>query len=131
LTICLAVKCKKSEKEEDNPAPLFASDTLEFSMHIKRYVTKMRIIFGKTPKKNKNPWNILIASTGDSMVIDEVLSDIERFLREKIVPDEKAHAKRLRLLQKDIGDITYSTYASACARLQMQKCPTNTMLCYI
>lgn len=45
--------------------------------------TKMRIIFGKTPKKNKNSWNILIASAGDSMVIDEVLSDVERFLPEK------------------------------------------------
>jgi len=65
------------------------------------------------------------------MVIDEVLSDIERFLREKIVPDEKALTKRLRLLHKDIGDITYSTHASACAQLQMQKCPTNTMSCHI
>ena len=97
------MKCKKSEKEEDNPVLLFASDTLESSMHIKRYVTKMRIIFGKTPKKNKT-LGILLPLLNDSMVIDEVLSDIERFLREKIVPDEKALAKRLRLLHKDIGE---------------------------
>lgn len=111
LTICLAIKCKKSEEDVEKPVLLFASDTQESTQYLKREVTKMRTIFGKDPrKKGIEKWGILVASAGDSLVIDEVISDIGAFLRDEISSAELRPSIRLRDLRKEIGDLAYSVY---------------------
>lgn len=110
MTICLTIKCIKSESKTENPVLLFASDTQESSQFIKRAVTKMRVIHGKQPKRGRKAWNILVASAGEAMVIDEVLDEIEAFLRERIKADEKDLSGRLKSLRKNIGDVAYETY---------------------
>jgi hypothetical protein len=109
MTICLALKCKKTKLKAENPVLLFASDTQQSSQYLKRPVTKMRVIFGK-PTKNKTPWNILIASAGDAMVADEAVDDIGTLLQNTIKGDEPELAFRLGLMRREIGDRAYATF---------------------
>lgn len=44
------------------------------------------------------------------MVIDEVVDEIEAFLRDEIKPNEKNLSRRLRSLRKEIGDLVYDVY---------------------
>jgi len=111
LTICMAIKCKKSDEDIESPVILFASDTQESYGYLKRSVTKMRTIFGRDPRKRGiDKWNILIASAGDSLVIDEVVGDIENLLRNEISSREAKPSLRLRDLRKEIGDLAYCAY---------------------
>jgi hypothetical protein len=105
LTICLVIKCKQAEA----PSLLFASDTQQSSTFLKRSVTKVRTILGKDPQKLKDPWNILVASAGDAMVIDEAFQDIHLFLRKNIDPDTETPSIDLEILRNQIGDLAYAT----------------------
>ncbi|MCJ7635844.1 hypothetical protein MUP77_26070 [Candidatus Bathyarchaeota archaeon] len=111
MTICMVIKCRKSEEESRGPVLLFASDTQESLGYLKRAVTKMRIIHGREPKKkDMDEWSILVASAGDSLIIDEVVSDIEDLLQNEISPDERKPSIRLKKLRKKIGDLAYFAY---------------------
>jgi hypothetical protein len=76
LTICLAIKCRDVAGKKEKPSLLFASDTQESSLYLKRSVTKMRLMMGNKPKKYKNRWDVVIASAEDALVIDEVVNNI-------------------------------------------------------
>jgi 20S proteasome alpha/beta subunit len=88
---------------------LFASDTQESSEYIKRPVTKLRVIRGKT-QESKTVWNILVASAGDAMVANEAVDDVETFLQDTIRGNERRPSLRLGSLREKIGDLVYSTY---------------------
>jgi 20S proteasome alpha/beta subunit len=88
---------------------LFAADTQESSGYIKSSTTKLRTIFGKDPKKGE-PWEIMVASSGDAVIVDEAIDDIFYFVSDKIKADEKKPAIALSVLRKKIGDIAYATY---------------------
>jgi 20S proteasome alpha/beta subunit len=102
------MKCKEAEGKK--PSLLFASDTQESSLYLKRSVTKMRLITGKEPKKYKDRWNVIIASAGDALVIDEVVDDIYYFLQKEIEPDEDTPSIELSIRRKEIGDLAYATF---------------------
>lgn len=110
LTICLVIKCKKAVGKKEMPSLLFASDTQESSLYLKRSVTKMRLIKGNKPKKYKDKWVIIIASAGDALVIDEVVDDVQYFLQKEIEPDIDTPSIALSLNRKEIGDLAYATF---------------------
>jgi len=111
MTICLVIKCKRIVDNEEKPSLLFASDTQESSLFLKRSVTKIRTIYGPEPKeKEKERWNMLVASAGDALIIDEVVEDIAFFLREKIDPDKDTPSISLAVYRKEIGDLAFATY---------------------
>ncbi|TET20337.1 hypothetical protein E3J74_03565 [Candidatus Bathyarchaeota archaeon] len=109
MTICVAIKCKALTNKEFKPSLLFASDTQESSMYLKRSVTKIRTIFGGEPKKHKAKCGFVVASAGDALVIDEVLFDIENLLRDKVDPDEDPSVS-LVVWRKEIGNLAYASY---------------------
>lgn len=106
----MAIKCKWKEKDGEKPAILFASDTQESSLFLKSSVTKIKAIIGNKPNKYDDPWNILVASAGDALVVDEVFSDIRFYLMDNIEPDRDAPSIGLSVFRKNIGDIAYTAY---------------------
>ncbi|HVP92952.1 MAG TPA: hypothetical protein VMS94_04335 [Acidobacteriota bacterium] len=109
MTICLAIKCQQIKKGKKIPCVLFAADTQESSMIIKRSTTKLRLIFGETPKQG-DEWSIMAASSGDAMVVDETLDEIGDFLYDKLKPKEETPSICLHIFRREIGDIAYKVY---------------------
>jgi hypothetical protein len=67
------------------------------------------LIPGKKSRQGEK-WKMIVASSGDSVVVDEAIHDIELFLGEKIEPQEKTPASALFSMRKEIGDVAYATY---------------------
>lgn len=109
LTICLAIKCKRIGNKKEIPSILFAADTQESSAILKRSATKLRIAPGKEPKKGKG-WKISIASSGDTMVVDEVYNKIQYFLWKKLKPEQKNPSTALMVYREEIADLAYDTH---------------------
>lgn len=111
LTICLALKCKILEKKQEIPSVLFASDTQESGMFLKRPVTKLRTVYSREPEnKETESWRMLIASSGDAMIADEVFDDIMLLLRKSVRPDDQCPSACLSVWRKEIGDLAYTSF---------------------
>jgi hypothetical protein len=119
MTVCLAIKCKNVEKDRETPSILLAADTQE-SGSLKRQITKLKIMraSGKWSLENRKSkgWQIAAAFAGDSLVADEALERIARFLYKKLPPEEKNPAIMLREYRREIGDIAYDTFQKHSAR---------------